>query len=439
MFVREMLGLLKKNRNLQRFFAAFLQSQIGTGAAYVALLLVAYHRLHSGWAISLVLLGEFLPGIVLAPLFGSLADGPHRRKLVVCADLLRAACFVALAVVPSFAATVGLALLAGVGTALFRPAVNAALPGMVDPERRSKLIALFYATVNTGLMVGPALTAGLLLFTSAEVVLVINAVTFFVSALLLAGVDLGPHAGDPAEHDEAAARESVLSQTLAGARAVAGIPGVPVVMIIGALVVLTGAMLNVLAPLLATGPLGAGGSGYGVLMALYGTGMVAGSWFNARAGSEIPGLRKRWLFGIALSGLAMAGAAVAPSLVIALIAFTFIGLGENLLVGPEMRLVQELVAERLMGRVFGLKDALENVAFVGAFLGAGALLSVSGVRVVFAGAGLLTLALAGVGAFCFRQRAAAEATADNADAPRADAPLSPESPLGPEAAFAPID
>ena len=36
-----------------------------------ALLLVAYERLHSGWAIALVLLGEFLPGIVLARLSSS--------------------------------------------------------------------------------------------------------------------------------------------------------------------------------------------------------------------------------------------------------------------------------------------------------------------------------------------------------------------------------
>ncbi len=173
---------------------------------------------------------------------------------------------------------------------------------------------------------------------------------------------------------------------------------------VGALVVLTGAMFNVVAPLLATGPLHAGGSGYSVLMALYGLGMVAGSWTNARAGSNIDGLRRRWLVGIALSGVAMAVAALAPNLPLALIAFTFIGLGENLLVGPEMRLVQELVTERLLGRVFGLKDVLENIAFVCAFLGAGALLSLAGVRAVFVGAGVLTVALAAVGAVAFRTR-----------------------------------
>ncbi len=181
-------------------------------------------------------------------------------------------------------------------------------------------------------------------------------------------------------------------------------PGVPVLMGVGALVVLTGAMFNVLAPLLATGPLHAGGSGYSVLMALYGLGMVAGSWTNARAGSDIEGLRRRWLVGIALSGIAMAVAALAPNLPLALVAFTFIGLGENLLVGPEMRLMQEMVTERLLGRVFGLKDVLENIAFVSAFLAAGALLSLAGVRAVFVGAGVVTVALAAVGALAFRTR-----------------------------------
>jgi MFS family permease len=255
----------------------------------------------------------------------------------------------------------------------------------------------------------------MLFFTTPQVVLIANALTFVASALLLGGLDLGPHAGD--EHDsDSPARGSVWAQTGAGVRAVAQTPGLAVLIGVAALVVLTGAMFNVLAPLLATGPLHAGGSGYSVLMALYGTGMVAGSWANARAGSELDALRRRWLFGIAVSGLAMVGAALAPSFAAAVVAFTLIGLAENLLVGPEMRLVQELVAERLLGRVFGLKDVLENVAFVSAFLGAGALLTLAGVRAVFVGAGVLTLGLAAVAAVSFRTHPSASAPAARSEA-----------------------
>jgi hypothetical protein len=76
----------------------------------------------------------------------------------------------------------------------------------------------------------------------------------------------------------------------------------------------------------------------------------------------------------------MATAALVPNFGFALVAFTLIGVGENLLVGAEVRLVRELVAERLLGRVFGFKDVLENMAFVSAFAGAGTLLSLAGDR-----------------------------------------------------------
>ena len=39
---------------------------------------------------------------------------------------------------------------------------------------------MFYASINTGLMLGPAIAAGLLLVTTAPVVLVLNAVSFVV-------------------------------------------------------------------------------------------------------------------------------------------------------------------------------------------------------------------------------------------------------------------
>jgi MFS family permease len=87
---------------------------------YVALMLVAYHRLHSGWAIALVLLADFLPGIALGAPFGTLADRLPRRRLMISVDVLRSYAFLGLAVIPSFGATVALALIAGVGTSMYR-------------------------------------------------------------------------------------------------------------------------------------------------------------------------------------------------------------------------------------------------------------------------------------------------------------------------------
>ena len=59
--------------------AAVAQSVLGTGAGYVALLLVAYDRWRSPWAISLILLAEFLPPMLLGPVAGAAADRWSRR------------------------------------------------------------------------------------------------------------------------------------------------------------------------------------------------------------------------------------------------------------------------------------------------------------------------------------------------------------------------
>jgi MFS family permease len=381
---------------VRRFFAAHLQSQLGTGAAYVALLLVAYHRLHSAWAITVVLLADFIPGIVLSPVCGALADRMSRRWIAVAADLVRAAAFIALALTSSFVATVALALLAGVGTAVFNPALESALPSLVAPSERSRATALYGVVNNLGITVGPALTAVLTLFSGPSLVLGLNGATFAVSAALLAGVPLGA-----ADRSEDGAPGSLWADTRAGARAATAIPGMTVLLLFSGAAVLAAGLMNVAEPLLATGPLHAGNAGYSLLVTSYGLGMVAASVLNSRLSALVASLRRRWLVGIAANGAGMLATALAPSLAIALITFAFTGMSNMLIVGPEVRLVQELSSDRLLGRVFGLRDLAGNVAFVVAFLGAGALLSTVGARAVFAVGGGALLVLAPLGAMLF--------------------------------------
>ncbi len=240
-----------------------------------------------------------------------------------------------------------------------------------------------------------AVHALVLLFSSPAAVLAVNGATFLLSAALLSTVPLGRGS---ARRDE----QSVWSATSTGVRAVVGAPGVGALLLIGAMTILAGALMNVAEPLLATGPLHAGNAGYSLLVAVYGTGMVAGSLFNARAGSRVAGLRRRWLLGIAVNGAGMLGSAAAPSLGWALGSFAVTGLSNALIIGPELRLFQELINEQLRGRAFGLRDMLSNIAFVLAFLAAGVLLSVLGVRSLFALGGAALLAMSLLGTLLFR-------------------------------------
>jgi hypothetical protein len=67
--MRLVVDLLRHERRGRVFFAALAQSALGTGAGYVALLLVALDRFDSPWAIGLVLLADVVPSMFLGPFF----------------------------------------------------------------------------------------------------------------------------------------------------------------------------------------------------------------------------------------------------------------------------------------------------------------------------------------------------------------------------------
>ena len=64
---------------------------------------VAYERFDSAWAISLVLLADLVPAMLLGPVFGAAADRWSRRGCMVVADVLRAVAFIGIALVDGFA------------------------------------------------------------------------------------------------------------------------------------------------------------------------------------------------------------------------------------------------------------------------------------------------------------------------------------------------
>lgn len=387
MGLRPIRDLLRYEPQSRLFFAAHAQSSLGTGAGYVALLVLAYERLESPWAISLVLLADFLPAMFLGPIFGAAADRWSRRWCAAAADLARALAFVSLAFFDGFAVTVALALLAGVGTGLFRPAVLAGLPSLVSPRRLPAATSLYGALADVGFTLGPALAAVGLLLANPETVMLVNGVSFAVSAVALTRVPLG--GGDRREESR-----SLMHDARAGVTAVARMSGVRAVIVGSSAVLLFGGLFNVGELLLAENELGAGDSGFAILVAIFGLGVVAGSL--AGAGSSQPlVLKQRYLLGLGITSAGFLAAAASPGIAVAAIGFVVAGFGNGLFLVHERLLLQVTVKDELLGRVFGLRDALDAWGWTIAFVCAGFLLATLDTRVVLAlaGGGVLTVTI----------------------------------------------
>jgi MFS family permease len=392
------LDLLRHERVARVYYAVLAQSALGNGAAYIALLVVAYERFNSAWAISLVLLADLVPAALLGPVFGAAADRWSRRNCLIVSDVLRGSAFLGIALVDSFGATVALALLAGAGTALFNPASLAAVPSLVSSERLPAATALYGAITDLGFIVGPALAALLLLFGGPDVILYLNAGTFAVSALVLSRLRFG---AAPAGDEEADARPGLFREAREGIGIIARMVGIRAVIIGSGAMLLFAGLFNVAELPFATDELDAGNAGFGALTAIYGLGFVAGSLSGSRGGQTVV-LKRRFLGGLALVGAGFIACGVAPGFGVAIPAFALAGLGNGILLVYERLLIQTTVDDSVMARTFGVRDGLSAWAFGAAFLAAGALIEAFGVRPVLIAAGVGGLLVWGLSAIALR-------------------------------------
>jgi MFS family permease len=386
------LDLLRHERVARLYFAVLAQSALGTGAGYVALLLVAYDRFASGWAISLVLLADLVPAMLLGPVFGAAGDHWSRRLCMVVADTVRGAAFLGIALINDFPATLAFALIAGSGTALFKPASLAALPSLARAERLPAATALYGAITDIGFIAGPAIAALVLIVGSPEAVLLANAATFAVSAIVLVALPFGDA---PVSTDSEQSRAGLVREARDGLRALAGMSGVRAVVLAAATMLLFAGLFNVAELPFATDELDAPDSVFAVLATVYGLGFVAGSLSGSRGG-EPDALKRRFLGGLGLVGAGFLACGIAPSLATALPAFALAGIGNGIALVHERLLIQTTVADSLMARVFGARDGLNAWTFAIAFVAAGALIEALGIRTVvqLAGVGGLVVWLA---------------------------------------------
>jgi MFS family permease len=414
------LNLLRRERVARVYYAALAQSALGTGAGYVALLIVAYERFASAWAISLVLLADLVPAMLLGPLFGAAADRWSRRRCMVVADVVRAGAFLGIAFVDGFGATFAFAILAGVGTGLFTPAALAAVPSLVPVERLPAATALYGAITDLGFIAGPAIAALVLLAGGPEAILFGNAVTFALSAAILTPLRFG---AAPASVELGQPRAGLFREARDGLRALAGMAGVRAVVVASGAMLLFAGLFNVAELPFATEELDAGDAAFAILAATYGLGFVAGSLSGSRGGKPAV-LKRRFLGGLGLVGAGFVACGIAPNFATAVPAFALAGVGNGLILVYERLLIQTTVSDSLMARVFGAKDGLTAWAFAVAFLVAGALIESLGVRTVLLMAGCGGLGVWAVSAVALRNAW----TADVETAGRATAQPRPEEP-----------
>jgi MFS transporter, DHA3 family, macrolide efflux protein len=386
---------LLRRPDFRRLYLAVAASELGDSLHYIALM---WFALDVGGPLGVIAvrLADSIPAIVFGLHGGIAADRWSRKRLMVGADLVRGIVLIPIAVaglagsLPLWGLIVAAAVLE-TATSYFAPAYGATVPSLVERANVQNANALVQATAQALSIGGWAVAAALLTFMPVSVFFGVNALSFLVSAALIArlrhGEERDPHAPAPRAREGFAAirPHPVLVAAVVG---------------LGVAVTITAGTWIAGVPTLVRDTLHHGAGGFSIVM----TGYAAGSILAGLALARIPIRRKArasliaWIMYLPGYGLL----ALATSLPLAIAGAICAGAGQSTSVVLLNSAAQEEIPDGLLGRVLGLISLTHRGAHATGLILVSPLFAFVAARAVFGGAalavplvGLVALATAG--------------------------------------------
>jgi MFS family permease len=375
---------LLRNARFLRLWIGQGTSFVGDAVSMVALVVLVVQITGSASAVGGALVARLLPTIA-SPLAGVFADRVDRRVVLVASDLARVVLVLGLIFARDLATIYVLVFLMGLARTIFNPTVRAAFPSVVGEGDLTRANALIGGTFSTSIMLGPALGGILVARIGVDAAFLADAVTYLVSAGLLSRI---PLPRTPRESEEA---ESFASELRSGFGYLTG-TRVPLAIVAGAfLTILT---INVTVPaevFLAKDTFGAGDTGYGLLVSLWGGGMVIGSAMMALLGDRI-NLVLLYFLSIFVGASALVGTGLAAAFVLALGALTVEGVATGIDNVATDTILQQRVPDAFLGRVFSIRFLGYSAGEALAYPAGGLLVDAFGPRSTYLIAGSATAA-----------------------------------------------
>jgi MFS family permease len=391
----------------RRYFIGNVVSNLGTFCQAIAQSLLVYDLTGSSFLVGVVNFAQFLGVLVLAPWTGVAADRFNRLRLMIVTQLaagVEAALLTILSILGWATAPVVIlwAGLLGVTAAFALPAFRAMIPQLVTPRNLGRAVNLDSVAVNVARALGPVGGAAIVASLGATWAFGINAVSFFVLCIALAGVHPQPQ---PPPGERVRFRE--------GVRSVLARPELAAMLFIIAACAVAADPATTLSPE-AAASFGGGETLAGVILGAFGVGAVLAA-FVAGAESRRHHRKVAILLSLTVAGLSVF--ALSPWLGVALAGMVLAGFGYLSSQTRTSAQIYRKVADHERGRIM----AIWSVAFIGirpiASLVDGAIASVAGVTVATLVMAMPSAAAMGVSLVLARRDAARTVRGLVADSP----------------------
>lgn len=377
-------------RNYRLLFGGQAISTIGDAFYAVALPWLVLTNGGNAQELGIVLTAYGLPRIGTVLLGGVLSDMLRPRRVMLLADSVRAVFVGALALLalrghPSLWQLLVIAVPLGTFEGLFLPASFAMLPEVLQDEDLQAGNALNFSSIQLANLVGSGLAGIVVAAFQSGIALALDALSFVVSAISLVAMrssrqtmpakadesvegQRARQASPPSIHTSPAPIEEINRTPKEGGREevdtaepsitfwqlVRSSQLVQVAFVVSVIANLTfGGTLEVALPALAKGPLAAGASGFGLMLAAFGAGAFAGGVVTGSLGN----LHHRGMIALLMGLLQSFTVAIIPfsgGLLGATLSMAAMGVCNSVTNIIFMTIIQQVLPRHLLGRIMGL-------------------------------------------------------------------------------------
>jgi dTMP kinase len=325
----------------------------------------------ANFAIAGVFIARLLPAVFLGPIAGVIADRFDRRKLMVTADIFRAALYISIPIVNTYFWLYAAMILVECLTLFWSPAKEATVPNLVGKEKlesanQASLLAA-YGTAPVAAILFSFLTLfasainSLFPFsigTSVDIALYANAATFAFAAFTIWGLKEIPKGAAANKTKDENVWKSLHDgwKSVSETKLIRGL----VVGMIGAFSA-AGAVIGLARTFV--GDLGGGDAAYGVLFGAVFTGLAIGIAFGPKIFAQFS---RRRLFGASLTtaGIFLVLLALIPNLVLAVFTVIFLGAFSGVTWVTGFTMLGMEVQDEVRGRTFAFVQSLIRITLV---------------------------------------------------------------------------
>jgi MFS family permease len=267
---------------ISKFWLASAWNSGSTWMLQIALSIQVLQQATVG-TLAMVQLAGTLPALLCMPAAGVLADRTRPRPVAWAAMLVQTVCVAAMALGPALGILALLYGLQGAANALWAPARQQWLYGVLPAEQWTSANAALGSVSGVMTVLGAALGGGLSAW-STQLSLTVAATVQLLAVLPLIFLPRPGKAAAPS------ARRSFLGEVVEGFTALRGLPMARSVVLVGIAWGFIGGAYDVLLAGYATGVVHGGAATLGVLYIVDGLGVLGGAWLAIRlsAGRQLP-------------------------------------------------------------------------------------------------------------------------------------------------------